>query len=352
MAGNSRRKFTIERSTTNRARDDFAAIFTGTLPERPSIPMDLPVTAIDPSPYQMRQDFADLEELAEVIRQHGFTSRIRVRLHPTEPDRYQLVYGERRLRAAKLAGLSIIPCDVAKHTDEELREIGLTENLQRQDLKPLEEARAFQVALDEWGYSMRSLAGRIGKSKGYIQNRLELLRAPQDVQQMVDTRADSLSAGLSIAQLNTIEQRSPLIEGVLRGELDAHAVRDMVRDITSTSSAVPPAEGPRSRSQTADSVGHVAERSMAEHEPPRPDLVDDTLVVEPRRKVSSEATQNRATRQSERSLAQATQTLRAMTAQLRSAIPQLQPRERRALLDFIVQNHFPELEGIIELLQD
>jgi ParB/RepB/Spo0J family partition protein len=316
------------------------------------MPMDLPVTAIDPSPYQVRQEFADLEELAEVIRQHGFTSRIRVRPHPTKPDRYQLVYGERRLRAAKLAGLSIIPCDVAKHTDEELREIGLTENLQRQDLKPLEEARAFQVALDEWGYSMRSLAGRIGKSKGYIQNRLELLRAPQDVQQMVDTRADSLSAGLFIAQLDTIEQRHPLIEGVLRGELDAHTVRDMVRDITSASSVALPAVGPRAYSQGDDSVGHATEPSIAEQEPSQPDMANEAHVVDPRRKMSSEAIQSRSSRQSERSLAQATQTLRAMTAQLRIVVPQLQPRERRALRNFIVQNHFPELEGIIELLQE
>ena len=351
MAGNSGRKFTIARPTTTRARDDFAAIFTGTLPERPSIPMDLPVDAIEPSPYQVRQGFADLEDLAEMIRQHGFTSRIRVRPHPTEPERYQLVYGERRLRAAKLAGLSMIPCDVAQHSDEELREIGLTENLQRQDLTPLEEARAFQVALDEWGYSMRTLAGRIGKSKGYIQNRLELLRAPQDVQRMVDTRSDSLSAGLLIAQLGTVEQRHPLIDGVLRGELDAHAVRDMVHDITNTS-APPSTVRPCSSGREDDSTDHVTETSVSERSLSHADMVNEARVVEPRRRPSLEAAQSRRARQSERSLAQATQTLRAMAVQLRTAVPQLQPRERRALLDFIVQSHFPELEGIIELLRD
>ncbi len=240
----------------------------------------------------------------------------------------------------------MIPCDVAQHTDEELREIGLTENLQRQDLKPLEEARAFQVALGEWGYSIRTLAGRIGKSKGYIQNRLELLRAPQDVQRMVDTRSDSLSAGLLIAQLDTIEKRQPLIEGVLRGDLDAHAVRDMVRDLTSANAA-PSTVGPRSSGQGDDRTDYVTESSIAERSPSRPDKVN-----EPRRSPSSEAAQSRSARQSERSLAQATQTLRAMTAQLRTAVPLLQPRERRALLDFIVHSHSPELEGIIELLRD
>lgn len=350
MAGNSGRKFTIARSTTTRARDDFAAIFTGTLPERPSIPLDLPVDAIEPSPYQMRKEFADLEDLAATIRQHGFTSRIRVRPHPTEPDRYQLVYGERRLRAAKLAGLSTIPCDAAPHTDEELREIGLTENLQRQDLKPLEEARAFQVALDEWGYSMRTLAERIGKSKGYIQNRMELLRAPQDVQQMVDNRSDSLSAGLLIAHLNTVEQRQPLIEGVLRGELDASAVRDMVRDLTSTN-AVPPV-GPRSSDQVDERTGQAPPTSVSGRPPSPPDMVNEARVVEPSRSPSVEVGQSRSARQSERSLVQATQTLRAMTVQLKTAVPQLQPRERTALLDFIVQSHFPELEGIVEMLRD
>ena len=351
MAGNSGRKFTIARPSTTRARDDFAAIFTGTLPERPSIPMDLPVDAIEPSPYQMRQEFADLEELAEVIRQHGFTSRIRVRPHPTVTERYQLVYGERRLRAAKLAGLSMIPCDVAQHTDEELREIGLTENLQRQDLKPLEEARAFQVALDEWGYSIRTLAGRIGKSKGYIQNRLELLRAPQDVQRMVNTRSDSLSAGLLIAQLDGVEKRQPLIEGVLRGDLDAHAVRNMVRDITGASAASS-TMSPRSSGQEDDGTDHVTESSISERTPSHPGKASAARVVEPGRTPLPEAAQSRSARQSERALAQATQTIRAMSAQLRTAVPLLQPRERTALLDFIVQNHFPELEEIVELLRD
>ena len=168
---------------------------------------------------------------------------------------------------------------------------------------------------------------------------------------MVDTRSDSLSAGLLIAQLDTVEQRQPLIEGVLRGDLDAHAVRDMVRDITSAGAA-PFTVSPRSRGEGDDRTDHVTESPVSERSPSPPAMVNEARVVEPRRRPSAEAAQSRSARQSERSLAQATQTLHAMTAQLRTVVPLLQPRERGALLDFIVQSHFPELEGIIELLRD
>ncbi len=122
------------------------------------VSQDLPLARIRPNPYQARREFADLDDLAEAIRQQGFISRLRVRPDPTEEGYYQLVYGERRLRAAERAELTAIPCDVAPHTDRELIEIGLVENIQRQDLNPLEEARAFQTFIRELDYSIRTLA--------------------------------------------------------------------------------------------------------------------------------------------------------------------------------------------------
>src|SRR3954468_13234366 len=102
-------------------QSDLVAILT----MRRTHPQDIAVDLIGPNPFQPRRAFTDLDELAEAIRQQGFTSRLRVRQDPQRPRFFQLVYGERRLRAAVMAGLDVVPCDVADHTDDELIEIGL-----------------------------------------------------------------------------------------------------------------------------------------------------------------------------------------------------------------------------------
>ena len=193
---------------------------------------DLRIDRIRPNPFQARRTF-DVAELAEVIRVQGFISRLRVRPDPLEPGYFQLVFGERRLRAARAAGLSEVPCEIAEHTDAELIEIGLAENIQREDLAPLEEAEAFQTFLEQRGYSIRGLAERIAKDKGYIENRLALLRAPQDVQQMVATRPDTLRAAREIAKLPGADARRPLIDGVISGNLNLTTVSAIVREALS-----------------------------------------------------------------------------------------------------------------------
>ena len=196
---------------------------------RRTFPQEIAVDLIQSNPFQARQTFDALDELAEAIRAQGFTSRLRVRAHPNEPQRFQLVYGERRLRAARLAGLDTIPCDVANHSDEEMIEIGLAENIQRRDLDPLEEGRAFQTFIDERGYSIRKLAERIGKEKSYIEDRLTLLRAPADVLAMIERRPDTLRSAREIAKLPSVEQRQPLIADVVEGRITTSQVRELVR---------------------------------------------------------------------------------------------------------------------------
>ncbi len=207
-------------------QSDLAAVLT----TRRTFPQDVALDLIEPNPFQARTSFTDIEELADSIRQQGFTSRLRVRPHPTLPRTFQLVYGERRLLAAKQADLDVVPCDVADHTDAEMIEIGLAENIQRRDLAPLEEARAFQTFIDERSYSIRHLAERIGKDKSYVEDRLKLLQAPEDVQQMVAQRPDSLRAAREIAKLDGPAERQPLIAGVLAGELNTAEVREHVRE--------------------------------------------------------------------------------------------------------------------------
>jgi ParB family transcriptional regulator, chromosome partitioning protein len=223
------------------------------LTTRRTFPQDIAVDLIEPNPFQARQSFTDIEALAEAIRQQGFTSRLRVRPHPTLPRTFQLVYGERRLLAAKQAGLDVVPCDVADHTDDELIEIGLAENVQRQDLDPLEEARAFLSFIDVRGYSIRRLAERIGKDKSYIEDRLALLRTPTDVQDMVAQRPDSLRAAREIAKLDAPADRQPLIAGVLAGDINSADVREIVSEM-----AAAPAQ--RTRSSAAPDAQQIVER--------------------------------------------------------------------------------------------
>lgn len=202
---------------------------------------DIPDDHIDPNPFQARKNFIGIEELVRAIHEHGFVSRLRVRPHPTRPNYFQLVYGERRLRAARIAGLTMIPCEVAAHTDADMIEIGLAENIQRQDLDPLEEARAFQTFIDERSYSIRTLAKRIGKDKSYVEDRIKLLQTPEDVQQMVVERPDSLRAAREIAKVETPAARRPLIAGVVSGELSTTEVRARVAEAKAPAKGAAPA---------------------------------------------------------------------------------------------------------------
>jgi ParB family transcriptional regulator, chromosome partitioning protein len=184
---------------------------------------------ITANPFQARRTFGDLEDLANSIRVHGFTTRLRVRPEPERPGYFQLVYGERRLRAARIAGLREIPCEIAEHSNDEMIEIGLAENIQRQDLAPLEEAQAFQLFISERGYSVRRLAERIGKGKSYVEDRVALLRMPADVQQLITERPDALRMAREIAKLPTSDDRKPLIDAVMTGQLATSDVRALVR---------------------------------------------------------------------------------------------------------------------------
>lgn len=204
---------------------DIEALF---VPRRSAL-QDVPLDRIHPNPFQARQTFDAIDELAEAIRAQGFVSRLRLRPHPELPGHFQLVYGERRLRAAEAAGLVEVPCEISEHSDAEMIEIGLTENIQRRDLDPLEEARALQSIIDSRGYTISALAERLGKSKGYVNNRLALLRAPEDVQQLVAQRPHTIIAARDLAALPEPEDRRELIDGLVAGRLTASDVRDTIR---------------------------------------------------------------------------------------------------------------------------
>src|SRR5579859_5284702 len=143
---------------------------------------------IDPNPFQPRTSFAEseLQELVDSIRAKGVIQPVLLR-HSGE--RYQLVAGERRWRAARAAGLESVPAVVREMDDREALELALTENLLRDDLGPLEAARAYQTLQAEFGASQDEIASRLGLNRATIANSLRLLRLPRSIQQMIERKA-------------------------------------------------------------------------------------------------------------------------------------------------------------------
>ena len=185
----------------------------------------VPVARIDPSPEQPRLalDKDGLNDLAASVKEHGVLQPILVR--PLPGGRYQLVAGERRWRASMLAGLETIPALIEEIDDATALEIAIIENLQREDLSPLEEAAMYQRMTQEHGYSVRKLAQKLGKDKGYIENRLRLVDAPAEVRELVSLRKDTLSHAYELLKVSDPRRRRRLAEQVARGELTLAKLR-------------------------------------------------------------------------------------------------------------------------------
>ncbi|MFI5261829.1 MAG: ParB/RepB/Spo0J family partition protein [Candidatus Limnocylindrales bacterium] len=188
----------------------------------------VPLERIDANPDQPRMtlDEAALDDLAASVREHGVLQPVLVR--PLEGGRYQLIAGERRWRAARMAGLQAIPAMIEEIDDDTALEIAIIENLQREDLSPLDEAMMFERMTAEHGYSVRKLAQKLGKDKGYIENRLRLADAPPEVKQLVSLRKDTLSHAYELLKVEDPRKRRRLAEQVARGELSLAKLRERV----------------------------------------------------------------------------------------------------------------------------
>jgi len=168
--------------------------------DRPASPLQqVPVSAIHPNPQQPRRTFEGqaLGELAASIALHGVLVPLLVR--PLAGGRYELIAGERRWRAAQMAGLATVPAIVRSADDRQSLEVAILENLQRQDLDPLEEAMGFRHLIDHYGLTQEQVAERLGRSRPAVANALRLLSLPDEIQEQV--RAGSLSAGHARALL-------------------------------------------------------------------------------------------------------------------------------------------------------
>ena len=165
----------------------------------------LPIHKVEPNPGQPRRDFdeEELQNLADSIKEHGVVQPLTVR--ETANGYYQIIAGERRWRAARLAGLWEVPAVIMEADDRKTMELALIENLQRQDLNPVEEAMGYQTLMEEYGMTQEETAQRVGKSRPTVANALRLMNLAPDVLEMV--RVGKLSAGHARAVLSIKDEK-------------------------------------------------------------------------------------------------------------------------------------------------
>lgn len=241
------------------------------------------VDRITPNPQQPRLAFNQetLDELAASVREHGVLQPILVR--PLDDGAFQLIAGERRWRASKAAGLATIPALVEEIDDDTALEIAIIENLQREDLSPLDEASMYDRMVREHGYSVRRLAQKLGKDKGYLENRLRLADAPEEVRELVSLRKDTLSHAYELMKVEDPKKRKRLAAQVARGELTLIRLRDKIEGRPARSAPGPDATD--GSEEAGDGVGsdQTADEAAAAWAGKRRDaaapLRDDSLIA-------------------------------------------------------------------------
>lgn len=221
-----------------------APVAQATQPERaPRTPSsEIAIDLIQANPDQPRKTFndKDLKELAASIREHGVIQPVVVR--PAANGTYQIVAGERRWRAAQLAGIHALPAVVRELEDREVLELGIIENIQRVDLDPIEEAQGYAQLIETFGYTQEALSNVIGKSRSHLANMMRLLALPEQVLNML--RSGKLSAGHARALITAPDPVALAEQAVLKGH--------SVRQIEALARQAPEAKKASIKSQPAD----------------------------------------------------------------------------------------------------
>ncbi|MBU8637521.1 ParB/RepB/Spo0J family partition protein [Bacillus pumilus] len=191
---------------------------------------EIKIKDLRPNPYQPRKTFDEdaLSDLKESIQQHGVLQPIIVR---KSIKGYDIVAGERRFRAAQQAGLTTIPAIVREFSETLMREIALLENLQREDLSPLEEAEAYASLLDHLSVTQEELAKRLGKSRPHIANHLRLLTLPDEVQKLIADGTLSMGHGRTLLSLKNKNKLAPLVKKIVDEGLNVRQVEKLVQQL-------------------------------------------------------------------------------------------------------------------------
>jgi ParB family chromosome partitioning protein len=217
----------------------------------------LAIASLHPGPYQPRRamDEVALEELAASLKSRGVLQPLLVRSYPGQSGQYQIIAGERRWRAAQRAGLHEVPVLVRELSDADAMAAGLVENLQRQDLDPIEEAEGYQRLLDDFGMIQDELATAVAKSRPHITNMLRLLNLPNTVQQAV--RAGDLSAGHARALIQHPDPESAA-RAIIANRLSVRQTEAMV------ATALTPKPQPTPLARQADTATRSLEQELME----------------------------------------------------------------------------------------
>lgn len=189
----------------------------------------IPIQLLEVNPFQPRADFDEdaLQELAESIRVHGVIQPITVRR--LENGNYQLIAGERRTRASKIAGLKEIPAYVRDANDQEMLEIALIENIQREDLNPLEVAFNYKRLQEECELTQEQLATRLGKSRSAITNFLRLLKLAPGAQHALKKGAITMGHGRALLGLETFEEQEQYCRRIIEKELSVREIEQLIK---------------------------------------------------------------------------------------------------------------------------
>jgi ParB family chromosome partitioning protein len=206
------------------------ALITSNLIEEGEQVKEVSISEIRPNPYQPRKEFEQsaIDELALSIKEHGIIQPLIVR---KSIKGFELVAGERRLRAAKATRLKQVPVVVKAYTDQQLMEIALIENLQRENLNPLEEAEAYEKLIAHHEYTQEQLAQKIGKSRPHVANMLRLLQLPEKIRKMVSTSELSMGHARALLTLDKEQVQLQLAKDVMEKGLSVRQLEELVKQL-------------------------------------------------------------------------------------------------------------------------
>ena len=207
------------------------ALISSSMEDEDSIEIvDIPLHECRPNPYQPRKTFTEeaIEELKQSILEHGIIQPIIVR---ASIKGYEIVVGERRFRAAQAAELDTIPAIVEEMNDEKMMELALLENLQREDLTPVEEANAYENLMNELKLTQEDLSKRLGKSRSHIANTVRLLTLPEPVIEMINTNTLSMGHGRTLLSLKDKKKILPVAERIVKEKLNVRQVERLIQQM-------------------------------------------------------------------------------------------------------------------------
>ncbi len=234
MAGSSKKKKGLGSGLSNLFEDnrvDLEKLQKSGAAEEKGL-LKININLIDPNKEQPRKSFQDekLKELAESIKEHGIIEPLIVK---KEDKRYKLIAGERRYRAARLANIKEVPVVIGDFTDREVLEVALIENIQREDLNPIEEAIAYQKLIDDFKLRQEEVAQTVSKSRTTVTNSLRLLKLDERVQDMVMEGRLSGGNARCLLSIDDKEQQFALAQKILEQEMTVREVEKLVRELTS-----------------------------------------------------------------------------------------------------------------------